>query len=289
MRCFVIMPFAQEFDDVYAVIKSAVTTSVPGESIECFRLDEIKGVGRITDDLIRELSRATVCIADITDNNPNVMWEVGYTMALKKPLLFVTQRIDKLPFDIKDMRTIPYNRQSLTQTLATKLSDAFRNTLGTYEVRREITRLGPTKDADSTIAITGSMEGDSARCARRIETTLAPYLSDHVTWLCGSFGLVDELVIKFLADHSQKIVVVGYHSYDISDSVLALINQHSIEFLDALKEQVPKGIAAPSERDLLFLTKADLVVLLWNGKSQGTKEMIRWYSQHQKDHVIAFF
>ena len=55
MKCFVIMPFAPEFDDVYQSIKVAVETSVPEESITCRRLDEIKAAGRITNDLIQEL------------------------------------------------------------------------------------------------------------------------------------------------------------------------------------------------------------------------------------------
>src|ERR1700754_953320 len=141
MKCFVIMPFAREFNDVYAAIKSAVFSSVPGEQITCNRLDEIKSAGRITDDLIRELNEATVCIADLTHNKPNVMWEVGYAMALNKPLLLITQTLDEMPFDVKDMRTIGYDRQSLTLTLQSPLAQAFRDTLGAYGVRRESTRL----------------------------------------------------------------------------------------------------------------------------------------------------
>ena len=179
MKCFVIMPFAHEFDDVYASIKSAVMTSVPGEHVECFRLDEIKSAGRITDDLVRELHRSTVCIADLTANKPNVMWEVGYAMALKKPLLFVTQNVHELPFDIKDMRTIGYDRQSLSHSLLAPLSQAFRDTLGTYEVRREVTRLALPKDLGRIVAVTGSMEADTAKAARRVEAVLGP----HLAWI----------------------------------------------------------------------------------------------------------
>jgi hypothetical protein len=133
------------------------------------------------------------------------------------------------------------------------------------------------------------MEGDEAQCARRIESLLDPHLGEQITWLCGSFGLVDEQAVEFLTSHNQKVVVVGYHSYDISDHMLDFVEQHDIPFVDARKEQVLKGISAPSERDILFLSKADLVILLWNGESAGTREMIEWYSEHQKDHVVGFF
>ena len=49
------------------------------------------------------------------------MWEVGYAMALGIPVAFVIQNIQELPFDLKDMQTLEYNRNQLTQTLATPL------------------------------------------------------------------------------------------------------------------------------------------------------------------------
>ena len=35
MKCLVLMPFHKDFDEVYAVIKLAVESSVPGELVEC--------------------------------------------------------------------------------------------------------------------------------------------------------------------------------------------------------------------------------------------------------------
>lgn len=289
MNCFVIMPFAQEFDDVYSAIKLAIYSSVPGEHITCYRLDEIKTPGRISDDLLRELHEATICIADLTYNKPNVMWEVGYAMALNKPLLLITQTLDEAPFDIRDMRIIPYVRQSLTATLQSPLAQAFRDTLGAYAVRRESTPLKPPKSFGNTIAVTGSRDGNDVKCAGRIETLLEPYLSEQVTWLCGSFGMVDELTAEFLISHKQKVVVVGYHSYDMSERMLDIISHHQIPFVDSSKEQSLKGIQAPTDRDLYFLANASLVILIWNGRSANTREMIEWYYNQQKDHVVGFF
>ncbi len=57
MKCFVIMPFSKEFDDVYSVIRSAVGSAEAPETVEIKRLDEIRAAGTISDDLIRELAR----------------------------------------------------------------------------------------------------------------------------------------------------------------------------------------------------------------------------------------
>jgi hypothetical protein len=57
------------------------------------------------------------------------MWEAGYAMALGKPLVVVTQDLATLPFDVKDLEALSYDRRQLTRTLAAPLRDVVRDTL----------------------------------------------------------------------------------------------------------------------------------------------------------------
>lgn len=125
MNCFVIMPFAKEFDDVYAAIKTNVEAIISSRGGRCFRLDESRPAGPITDRLLREIRSAAFCVADVTGNIPNVMWEVGYAMALGKPIILMTQKISELPFDIKDLQSLEYDRSQISRTLG----DALRKTV----------------------------------------------------------------------------------------------------------------------------------------------------------------
>jgi hypothetical protein len=127
------MPFATDFDDVYSTVKDSV--SVVDGSIKVIRLDEIRAAGSITDDLLTEIRRATICLADVTDANPNVMWELGFAAALGKPVIAISQSSDKLPFDIKDIRTLAYSRSSLTRTLRDPLAEVLKATLERYVSR----------------------------------------------------------------------------------------------------------------------------------------------------------
>ncbi len=129
MNCFVIMPFTAEFDDVYAVIKQTVENATNTVSGRCFRLDETRPAGRITDRLLNELRAATFCVADLTGNRPNVMWEIGFAMALEKPIIIITQNLDELPFDIKDMQSIPYSRNHLSNSLGNPLNKMVIDTI----------------------------------------------------------------------------------------------------------------------------------------------------------------
>lgn len=121
MKCFVIMPFAVEFDDVYLSIKDAVENALSGHGVRCSNLKEERPAGRITERLLRELQAASFCVADVTGVRPNVMWEIGYAAALLKPVIIAAQGAQELPFDIKDMEAILYDRSRLKDTLATPL------------------------------------------------------------------------------------------------------------------------------------------------------------------------
>ena len=149
MNCFVIMPFAAEFDDVYALIKSTVESVAAGDTPgRCFRLDESRPAGRITDRLLGELRSASICVADLTDTKPNVMWELGFAMALGKPAVIVTQNLQSLPFDIKDMQSIEYDRNRLNATLQAPLRQSMLDTLGAMAAGT-----GPSKDDQRDVAL----------------------------------------------------------------------------------------------------------------------------------------
>lgn len=282
------MPFSDAFQDVYATIKVAVSTAIQGETIDCFRIDDHKAAGVITDDLLNAIGQASICIADLTGNNPNVMWEVGYAMALGKPTILITQDVRQLPFDLKVARAIEYRRRSLSKTLTLALQESVRQTLGKGLVSREKTPLRLPNGIGRIYGITGSMRADETRCLRRINALCSPLLSEHVTWLCGSVGVVDEVAVNYLAAANQRVCVVGYHAYDVSGRMLDLIRRHDLEFLDAQKEQIISIPGAPTERDTIFLAKADLLILLWNGQSPGTKSLINWYAGQKKDHIVGF-
>lgn len=289
MKCFVIMPFAKMFNDVYDTIKNATENAIPGELLSCTRLDEVRGAGRITDDLLDQLTNSDFCIADITDSNPNVMWEVGYGMALRKPIVFISQSVQSLPFDIKDMRVTPYDRNDLSKTLRGPLRDEIRDTLAKYQIQRQKVILKRAPPKEYAIAITGSSNINPQRAARRLPEILRPYLGAHALWYCGSSGAADEATIDFLTQAGERVIVVGYHQYDISDRILELMQQHDLHFVDAQQESLIGGIEpTTSTRDLFFASRANLVILLWNRKSRGVAKMVEWFKTNAKDFMLCF-
>jgi nucleoside 2-deoxyribosyltransferase len=81
----------------------------------------------ITDDIVASIERCHVAIVDVTGNNPNVMFELGYAIAKAKKNIIISQSADFLPFDIRNIRTIVYsNTWSGIEELKGKLQEFLR-------------------------------------------------------------------------------------------------------------------------------------------------------------------
>lgn len=122
------MPFAPQFDDIYASIRAACLAG----GLRSLRVDEIYGTKPIIDDVIDAIDDARVVICDLSGRNPNVMYETGISHALGRDVIIVAQDItNDVPFDLRHLRCIEYDgtNQAGRDQLAEKLSRTLK-TLG---------------------------------------------------------------------------------------------------------------------------------------------------------------
>ena len=217
------------------------------------------------------------------------MWETGYAMALGKPTILIGQDTASLPFDLRTHRALDYSPSDMV-AFRPRLEKAIRDTLARYELKGtpvvELPR--PTKGAQSVIAVTGSMIANEAAASRRIGHVLSAYLSERTAWLVGSVGTVDLTSIRFLLDRHQDVTAVGYHRFDCAAELRPEIAGGRLKFLDASVEVIPRRMEGPTERDILFCTKSDLVILFWDGKSRTTGELIHYFQDQGVSTLVAF-
>jgi len=111
--CFVIQPFDsgrfdKRFDDVYfPAIKAA--------GLEPYRVDRDPAVEVPITSIEEGIRNAAICLADITTDNPNVWYELGYAFAAGRPVIMVCseERTEKrYPFDIQHRTIIPYQTEA---------------------------------------------------------------------------------------------------------------------------------------------------------------------------------
>lgn len=63
---------------------------------------------RISSNIIANIFAMPIVVADISDQNPNVMLELGMRLSSKKPTIVVCVKGQRPPFDISDLRAIFY-------------------------------------------------------------------------------------------------------------------------------------------------------------------------------------
>lgn len=125
-RAFIVMQFSQEYNELYSEV---IKPTCEEFDFECVRGDDIYNNGLIIEDIAREIRGASVVIADITPNNPNVFYEVGFSHGQNKPTILLSERKrEKLPFDVSGFRTLYYdNTIGGKATIQSRLREHLRN------------------------------------------------------------------------------------------------------------------------------------------------------------------
>ena len=98
-----LMPFRPELDAVYQDLEDAIKA----ENFEPIRLDHTLYTGDIPATVKRLLVEAEGIVAEVTDDSPNVMYELGYAHALaRNPLLVwrIQATNTEPPFYLKTQR-----------------------------------------------------------------------------------------------------------------------------------------------------------------------------------------
>ena len=117
-KCFVVMTLGSEGTEhrrrADQVFQHIIKEAVEPLGYACQRALEIPESGIIDEQIKRELRKADLVVADLTERNPNVFYEVGIRHALNQPLITISQGdLGALPFDWGHMRTIGYDPTDL--------------------------------------------------------------------------------------------------------------------------------------------------------------------------------
>lgn len=127
-RAFVLQPFSSQFDAAYQLIIAAAQSA----GVETWRLDQVAVAGSITEQLYAAIEQSDLIICDITHSNPNVMYELGYAHALRKPVIIISQRSEHMPFDVRSVRTLFYDAElgrqvEFVRSLESMIQQALQN------------------------------------------------------------------------------------------------------------------------------------------------------------------
>jgi nucleoside 2-deoxyribosyltransferase len=143
-KCFVVCPISEEgtetrkrYDDL---LKFIITPACEASGYEPVRVDQLYHTDKIDNKIIELLDTSDLVIADVTEQNANVFFELGYRMATKKPVIQMASEGTKLPFDIVTKNTIFYATNDLGKAENSKqrLSDTIKHLAEQTEALAEI-------------------------------------------------------------------------------------------------------------------------------------------------------
>lgn len=109
--CFVIQPFDQgRFDKRF---EDTFRPAIIAAGLEPYRVDQDPASNIPIEDIEAGIRRSDVCFAEITTDNPNVWFELGFAIAARKPVVMVCgNERDRFPFDVQHRSIIRYASES---------------------------------------------------------------------------------------------------------------------------------------------------------------------------------
>ena len=199
-KCFVLMDFSERYRIVY---EKTIKPTVEKLNLSCIRGDEIRMSGDILGQILAEIQSASVIVADLTGNNTNVAYEVGYAHHLGIKTVLISQSLENIPFDFRNQRIIYYSQtENGLEDLANELKKTIEHEIISPAAILKKLIIPPVRDPTSDKYIIASSPltfqekkfrvPDVRRPLNEVES-YAEYVG--ITGLIQSFGLIFGLAV----------------------------------------------------------------------------------------------
>lgn len=114
-KCFIITPIGDDTDPIRRHIEGIIDAALRPALEDKYDLvvaHRISEPGSITKQIITEIYSAKLVVANLTNRNPNVMYELALRHNLGKPVIMIAEKGTPLPSDIVMERTIFYQNDA---------------------------------------------------------------------------------------------------------------------------------------------------------------------------------
>lgn len=115
--CFVICPIGGDKSTSRIrsdrVLKYIIRPILEAGGYKVERADQLDEPGIITNQIVKKIVECDILIADLSEANPNVFYELALRHGLKKPFIHMIDASEKIPFDNSQVRTIQFDIKDL--------------------------------------------------------------------------------------------------------------------------------------------------------------------------------
>lgn len=254
-RCFVIQPFDggkfdKRFDDV---VKPAILEA----DLDPYRVDRDPNVSIPIDDIQTGIELSRVCLADITTDNPNVWFELGYAIASSREVVLICadERQSKFPFDVQHRSIIKYKSEAprdfdqLSEAITTRLKAILQKDNQLQKLPRSASAVIVEGLEQHEIAALISVAQQLPDPADAVSTYMVRQDMERAGFndLAATLGL-QSLVTKGLLESAQEREYNGevYTVYRVANSGIAWLHKN-LQMLKLRHDPPPPRPMPPSD------------------------------------------
>lgn len=119
-ECFFIGPIGPDDSEIRersdGVLQLIVREAAKTHELETRRADEFGEPGEITPQIVEHCLKAKMCVADLTEGNPNVYYELSVRHGKQLPVVLIADSKTVLPFDLGGARVVFFDSTSLVSS-----------------------------------------------------------------------------------------------------------------------------------------------------------------------------
>jgi len=209
------MPFKNKFNNPWFY---GIKPVAELKGLRPMRADDIKlPAGRINEDITRLIIESEIIIAEMTDQNPNFLYELGLAHAAKKKVIMITQIEEDIPFDIKGIRYIHYDPDQLEE-FKYVLSQWIDNLLNDYDSKDFFPHLKVlTPKIEKELAKLKKENYELISLANPIKITTSPpysycFLNNRFIGICPQTiyinPKIENILTVFAIEHFEEYLVI---------------------------------------------------------------------------------
>ena len=259
-KCFIISPIGKPGTDTYqhfqALFNNLLQPTVASFGYDVTRSDEVTKAGAITKEIVTRLGQADLVIADLTNLNPNVFYELGVRHALRgRGTLMILDSLsqEKIPFDLSAYRVI--NFESNLQGIG-KLQDELRKYIETFETDL-IGQDNPVHDW--LPALPSDVLASADKSADKVFRIRIKELEGQIQQYVSRYGKLEQLdetgldALEVIEDAIQE-VSTGHSPFEIIEAATNAAQQRNLnDFLSIVKRALQSSIIQLSDRQYIQL------------------------------------
>lgn len=240
LTCGIVMPISGNPDTGYSEdhweeVKGILKRAIAKAEFEPHLVSESSPTAIIHEQIVHSLYNDKIIVCDVSDRNPNVMFELGMRLAFDKPIVIVKDNSTRYTFDVANIQHISYpisltfsKIESFIDELSKKITDTYQQYKSDPEKHSFLQSFGPLtpqrvtlKDSDAKdllVALNGKVEDLSIALPdiwneiRRLKNEID--MERKFTNRISQYDRMDPEYRRFQNDKYNKIIRSGNNSED---------------------------------------------------------------------------